>query len=163
MRNRGKSLLLHWKSSMNNSSGQSTLQLVIPLLIILLITLTLAFFMPTLSTVKTVALAAGIILFVVSFTSSQAALYILIFSMLLGPEIVVGKTAGAALGRGITLRLDDLILIIVSFGWLARMAVHKELGLFLRTPLNKPIAFYIIATLISTLIGAMMEIGRAHV
>ena len=141
---------------MNNSSGQSTLQLVIPLLIILLVTFSLAFFMPTMSAGRTIAVAAGIILFMVSFTSSQAALYILIFSMLLGPEIIVGKTTGASLGRGITLRLDDLILIIVGFGWLARMAIHKELGLFLKTPLNKPIAFYIIASLISTLIGAMM-------
>ena len=141
---------------MNNSSGQSTLQLIIPLLIILLLTLTLAFFMPTMSTKKTIAVAAGIILFIASFTSSQAALYILIFSMLLGPEIVVGKTAGAALGRGVTLRLDDFILVIIGLSWLARMAIYKELGLFLKTPLNKPIAFYIIASLISTLIGAMM-------
>jgi len=141
---------------MNNTSGQSTLQLVIPLLIILLLTFTIAFFMPTMSTGKTIALAAGIILLMVSFVSSQAALYILIFSMLLGPEIIVGKTTGASLGRGITLRLDDFILIIISFGWLARMAIHKELGLFLKTPLNKPIAFYIVASLISTLIAALM-------
>ena len=141
---------------MNNSSGQSTLQLVIPLLIILLVTFSLAFFMPAMSAGRTIAVAGGIILFMVSFTSSQAALYILIFSMLLGPEIIVGKTAGAALGRGITLRLDDFILLIIGFGWLARMAIKKELGLFLKTPLNKPIAFYIVATLISTLIGALM-------
>jgi O-antigen ligase len=141
---------------MNNSSGQSTLQLVIPLLIILLVTFSLAFLMPAMSAGRTIAVAAGMILFMVSFVSSQTALYILIFCMLLGPEIVVGKTAGAAIGRGITLRLDDLILIIIGFGWLARTAIHKELGLFLRTPLNKPIAFYILACLISTLIGAMM-------
>jgi len=141
---------------MNNSSGQSTLQLVFPLLLILLVTFSLAFFMPTMSAGKTLAVAAGIILFMVSFVSSQIALYILIFSMLLGPEIVVGQTGGASLGRGITLRLDDFILLIVSFGWLARMAIHKELGFFLKTPLNKPIAFYIIACLISTLIGGLM-------
>jgi len=141
---------------MNNSSGQSTLQLVIPLLIILLFAFAVAFFMPPLSTGKTIALAAGIILFVVSFVSSQAALYFLIFSMLLGPEIIVGKTTGASLGRGITLRVDDFILIIVGFGWLARMAIHKELGLFLKTPLNKPIALYILVSLISTLVGALM-------
>jgi len=108
------------------------------------------------STVKTVAVAGGIILFIVSFASSQIALYILILSMLLGPEIVIGTTVGASLGRGATLRVDDFILVIIGFSWLARMAVYKELGLFLKTPLNKPIAFYIIACLISTLIGALM-------
>ena len=141
---------------MNNSSGQSTIQLILPLLLILLFTLTFAYFMPAMSIGKTLAVAAGIILFMVSFTSSQAALYILIFSMLLGPEIIVGETGGASLGRGITLRVDDFILLIIGFGWLARMAIHKELGLFLKTPLNKPIAFYILASLISTLIGALM-------
>ena len=141
---------------MNNSSGQSALQLVGPLLIILILCLTLAFFMPRMSTVKTVAVAGGIILFIVSFASSQIALYILILSMLLGPEIVVGATGGGSLGRGATLRVDDFILVIIGFSWLARMAIYKELGLFLRTPLNKPIAFYIIASLISTLIGALM-------
>jgi O-antigen ligase len=141
---------------MNNTSGQSTLQLIIPLLLILLFTLTFAYFMPVMSTVKTLAIAAGIILFMVSFVSSQAALYILIFSMLLGPEMVVGETGGASLGRGITLRLDDFILLIIGFGWLARMAVYKELGLFLKTSLNRPIAFYILACFISTLIGALM-------
>jgi O-antigen ligase len=141
---------------MNNSSGQSTLQLIFPLLIILLVTFSMAFFMPAMSAGKTIAVAAGIILFVVSFVSSQIALYILIFSMLLGPEIIIGETGGATLGRGITLRLDDFILLIIGFGWLARMAIHKTLGFFLKTPLNKPIAFYIVAALISTLIGALM-------
>ena len=142
---------------MNNSSGQSTLQLIGPLLIILILILTFAFFMPRVSAGKTiVAVAAGMILFMVGFASSQIALYILIFSMLLGPEIVVGTTAGASLGRGVTLRLDDFLLVIIGFSWLARMALYKELGLFLKTPLNKPIAFYIIASLISTLIGALM-------
>jgi hypothetical protein len=141
---------------MNNSSGQSTLQLIGPLLVVLILCLILAFFMPRMSTVKTIAVAGGIILFVVSFASTQAALYILILATLLGPEIVVGTTAGGSLGRGVTLRIDDFILVIIGFSWLAKMALYKELGLFLKTPLNKPIAFYIIASLISTLIGAMM-------
>ncbi|MEE8317733.1 MAG: hypothetical protein V3S13_02335 [Candidatus Omnitrophota bacterium] len=145
---------------MNNSSGQSALQLIGPLLVILILTLTIAFFVPTMSAGKAIAVAAGIIIFMVSFASSQAALYILIFSMLLGPEMIVGATAGAALGRGITIRLDDLILMIIGFSWLARMAIYKELGLFLRTSLNKPIAFYIIVSLISTLFGAVM--GRVN-
>ena len=116
---------------MNNSSGQSTLQLIGPLLIILILILTLSFFMPRMSPGRTIAIAAGMILFMVSFASSQAALYILIFSMLLGPEIVVGTTAGTSLGRGVTLRLDDFLLAIIGFSWLAKMALYKELGLFL--------------------------------
>jgi len=145
---------------MNNSSGQSTLQLVGPLLIILILCLTVAFLIPRMSAGKTIAVAGGIVLFMVSFASSQIALYALILSMLLGPEIVVGATAGSTLGRGVTLRLDDFILVIIGFSWLARMAIYKELGFFLRTPLNRPIATYIIVCLISTLLGAFW--GRVN-
>ncbi len=111
--------------------------------------------MPRMSTVKTMALAGGMLLFIVSFASTQIALYILIFSMLLGPELVVGATAGTTLGRGVTLRVDDFILVIIGFSWLARMAIYKELGFFLRTPLNRPIAVYITLCLVSTFLGAL--------
>jgi hypothetical protein len=107
------------------------------------------------SVVRTMAIAGGMLLFIVSFASTQIALYILIFSMLLGPELVVGATAGSTLGRGVTLRVDDFILVIIGFSWLARMAIYKELGFFLRTPLNRPIAIYITVCLVSTLLGAL--------
>jgi len=144
-----------------NSNGQSTIQLIIPLLIILFVLLAFAMMVPKLSTAKTIAFAAGMVIFVVSFASTEIALYILIFSMLLSPEFMVGgATAGASLGRGVTLRLDDLILIIIGFSWLAKMSINKELGLFLKTPLNTPIAYYIIICLISTLLGSLF--GRVQ-
>ena len=135
--------------------GETTLQLIVPLVILLFILFGIAMIMPSLSPTKTLALAGGVVVFVVSFVSTEIALYILIFSMLLSPEFVVGTTAGATLGRGVTLRVDDFLLVIIGFSWVARMAINKELGLFLRTPLNKPIAYYIIICLVSTLLGAV--------
>ena len=143
-----------------NCKGQTTLQLILPLIIILLILVGTAFIIPNLSPTKTMALAAGMAIFVISFVSTEFGLFILIFSMLLSPEFVVGTTGGASLGRGVTLRLDDFLLVIIGFSWLAKMSIHKELGLFLRTPLNKPIAFYIIICLVSTLFGAIF--GRVN-
>jgi len=143
-----------------NCKGQSTLQLILPLIILLLILIGTAFIIPNLSPAKTMALAAGMVIFVISFVSTEFGLFILIFSMLLSPEFVVGTTGGASLGRGVTLRLDDFLLVIIGFSWLAKMSIHKELGLFLRTPLNKPIAFYIIICLVSTLFGAIF--GRVN-
>lgn len=141
-----------------NGNGQSTLQLILPLMIVLFLLLTVAVLIPRLSTVQTMTLTAGIIVFVISFTSTEAALFILIFSMLLSPEFIVGQTGGTAtLGRGITLRVDDFILIIIGFSWLAKMSIHQDLGLFLRTPVNRPIAFYLIVSLLATLFGTMFE------
>ena len=92
----------------------------------------------------------GLLIFIFSFVNVEFGLYLLIFSMLLSPEFVVGTTAGGSLGRGVTLRFDDILLIIIGTGWFARNAVYKELGLFLKTPLNKPIFFYLLACIIAT-------------
>ena len=138
-----------------NASGQTTLQLLLPLILLLVVLIAFAFMIPVLSTFQTFALAGGMIIFIAGFASTDIALYILIFSMLLSPEFVVGTTEGAALGRGVTLRLDDFLIVIIGVSWLAKMSIKKELGLFLKTPLNRPIAYYIIICLVSTLLGAM--------
>jgi len=77
--------------------------------------------------------------------------------MLLSPEINIGETTGASLQRGITLRFEDFLLVVIGFGWFARNAVNKELGLFLKTPLNKAILFYVLACLISTGLGILAD------
>ncbi len=96
-----------------------------------------------------------VVVFALTFLNTEAGLYILIFSMLLSPEIGVGATGGATLGRGVTLRLDDFLLAIIGFSWFAKTAVHKDLGLFLKTPLNRPIFYYMVACLVATGIGVM--------
>jgi hypothetical protein len=92
-------------------------------------------------------------IFSISFINIELGLYILIFSMLLSPEIAVGKTFGASLGRGVTLRLEDFLLVIIGFSWFAKNAVDKELGLFLKTPLNRAILFYALACIVATGFG----------
>jgi len=104
---------------------------------------------PTIMLLGVVALTV----FTVAFIKIEYGLYILIFSMLLSPEINIGQTEGASLGRGMTLRFEDFLLVIIGFSWFAKNAVYKELGLFSRTPLNKAILFYVLACLISTSFG----------
>jgi len=140
---------------MNQTSEQTPMGLILPLLIILFMAVGLAYMLPKLSTGQTLLLAGGIVFFIICLVSSRAAIYLLILSMLLSPEFIVGETKGSSMGRGITLRIDDFILILVGFSWLAKMAIHKKLGLFLQTPLNKPIGFYLMACLTSTFLGAM--------
>jgi O-antigen ligase len=108
------------------------------------------------STPAHMLLAAGLLLlFTASFINTEWGLYILIFSMLLSPEITVGGTAGSSLGRGVSLRLEDLILVVIGLSWFARNAVVKELGLFLKTPLNLPIFLYMLSCVLSTGFGLM--------
>jgi hypothetical protein len=110
------------------------------------------------------ALGVGVLLVVVvmALASTQLALYLLIFSMLLGPQIVAGGLGeGTTLGRGLTLRLDDLLLVIIGVAWLAKTALQKELGLVFRTPLNAPIAAYSVAAVVATGFGILA--GRVNV
>jgi O-antigen ligase len=74
--------------------------------------------------------------------------------MLLSPEIIAGDVGGkGTLGRGLTLRLEDFLLVFIGLSWFARTAVDKTLGLLQKTPLNQPIAAYIIVCIVATLWG----------
>ena len=104
----------------------------------------------------------GLVVLVIAIASDELALYLLIFSMLLGPEFIVGEIGqGPTLGRGLTFRLDDVLIVIIGFAWLAKTALYKELGLFLKTPLNRPIAAYSVAAIFATGVG--MIAGRVQV
>lgn len=100
-------------------------------------------------------------IFILSFINIEWGLYILIFSMLLSPEIILGQTSGSSLGRGVTLRFEDFLLIVISLSWFAKNAIYKELGLFRKTPLNKAILFYVLICIVSTGLGAIE--GRVEI
>ncbi len=105
-----------------------------------------------------VAVASALALLLVVLWSAEATFYVLVFSMLLSPEFIVGALAGtsATATRGITLRLDDYIIVIIGLAWLIRLAVYKEAAVFRRTPLNGPIVAYLGFSALVTLFGAMM-------
>src|SRR2546430_2771565 len=90
--------------------------------------------------------------FLVALVKTELGLYLVIFSMLLSPEIAAGSAALAE-HRRVVIRTEDLVLLVVAFSWLAKTAVNKELGLTLKTPLNRPIMGYITVTAIATLVG----------
>ena len=74
--------------------------------------------------------------FLVVFVRTELGLYLVIFSMLLSPEIGAGSSELAE-GRQVVIRTEDLVLLVVAFSWLAKTAVNKELGLTLKTQLNR--------------------------
>src|SRR2546428_7489924 len=90
--------------------------------------------------------------FLVVFVRTELGLYLVIFSMLLSPEIGAGSSELAE-GRQVVIRTEDLVLLVVAFSWLAKTGVNKGLGLALKTPLNRPILWYVAVTTIATLVG----------
>jgi len=121
-----------------------------------------AIFITKVSTGVAFLTITALIIIAASFLSAEVALYMLLISMLLSPEFIVGGLGGGgtAAGRGATLRFDDILLVIVGFSWFLKTAIRKELGLFLRTPLNRPIAYYFLFCIIATLLGFIM--GRVN-
>ncbi len=95
--------------------------------------------------------AAALAVFLVVFAKTEIGLYLVIFSMLLSPQF--GAGGAIAESRRIVLRSEDILLLVVALSWLAKTAVNKELGLAVKTPLNRPILAYVAATAIATLIG----------
>lgn len=100
---------------------------------------------PGLSFVITAAIAIGL----ATLINTDIALAILIFSMLFSPEFQVAE----APGRGVVVRIDDILLIVVFCTWIAKMAINKQLGLLRYTSLNRPIIVYILACFAATIIG----------
>ena len=122
-----------------------------------LICLALATVLASTSFLVSGGVIVGICIFIVCFVSTEASLYLLIFSMLLSPEIGMGDLSGGGGGsRGITIRSEDMLLVVMSFAWVVRMAVHKELGLVRETVLNRPIGYYVAICFFSTAMGLLL-------
>ncbi|MBI4456236.1 MAG: O-antigen ligase family protein [Acidobacteria bacterium] len=104
-------------------------------------------------------IAAGLVAAVVAFLRTEFAIYLLIVAMLLSPEVAVAQMAGGERSaKGVTLRFDDILLVIVGSAWFIKTALVKELNLLVDTPLNKPVFLYGISCIGSTLLG--MAAGR---
>src|SRR6266571_1592470 len=91
----------------------------------------LSLFIVSSDTAFSLRIVVGVAFLLLAFVSTRVGLYLLVFSMLLSPEFVIG------------------------FVWMAKMAIFKGGAPFLRTPLNGPIMFYIAAAGLATLIGVL--------
>lgn len=125
-------------------------------LIMALLAIMLAFGLTTTKPAVGAQIAAGFMILLIAFTSVSASLYLLIFSMLLSPEYGGGQMEGRGTGgRAVTIRLDDILLIIIGLSWLLKTIVFRELALIKRTPINRPIVYYMMACIVSTLLGVV--------
>jgi len=139
------------------NKAEPDIRIILPFIAVIVITLVGGMFITKVSIGIAFAIVGAIIIALICFMNPELGLYILICAMLLGPQFGVGGAAGEGVrGRGVTLRLDDILLLIIGFSWFLSTAVIKERGLFLKTPLNRYIAFYFLACILATLFGYMM-------
>lgn len=84
-----------------------------------------------------------------TFILPELGLMILIFSMLLSPEVKLGDV----LAREVVIRMDDILIVSVFLSWLAKSAIQKEMGLVIRSPLLGPILLYLGVCFLSSSLG----------
>ncbi|MCX7982646.1 MAG: O-antigen ligase family protein [Syntrophales bacterium] len=138
-------------------TGSETRSVPIVLALIVLLALASAIVTAKISIALSAVVVIGLIIAIFSFTNPEFGLYVLVVAMLLSPQVGLPGAEGEMVrGRGITLRVDDFLLAIIGLTWFFKTAIQKELGLFLRTPLNIPIAIYFIICVSSTILGYMM-------
>ncbi|MBI5185039.1 MAG: O-antigen ligase family protein [Nitrospinae bacterium] len=141
---------------LENDEGQAPIVLMAIIPICILVSM----FLPRVNLGVALGVGIGIFFFVVAFVKTEIALYILILSMLLSPEIGIGGGEGGQGGmeakKSIAIRIDDLLLVVMMLSYLGRMAVAKDIGIVGKTPLNKYIGFYLLACVFSTIVGMMM-------
>lgn len=105
-----------------------------------------------------IAIVASVIVAIVTFRNPENGLLVIIFSMLLSPEITIGKISGGNMpGRDIGIRVDDILIIVVFIAWLAHIAMDKEWKGFLKTPFDKLMLFLTALYIASTSIGVIAE------
>ena len=139
-----------FKSNNNLIGGQTSF-----LLVIAGFCLVIAVAMAKLPPAFGPAIVVGLAVFIATFMSTDAGLYLLICSMLLSPEFGGGGLEGGdtTASRGVTIRSEDMLLVLLGFAWLIRTAIHKDLGLFRPSPLNGAIGIYVAVYLFATLAG----------
>jgi O-antigen ligase len=143
LKNKTKSLMFNL--------GQIDIRVLVSLLILAVLSTLIGFRVARMQPLIPIALLAGIGIGIATLVNTNLGLTILIFSMLLSPEIPLAQTPE----RAVVVRIDDFLIMAVFFAWLAKTAVRKELGLLRKSPLNKPILAYIAVNIFATGLGIL--------
>ncbi|RMH56063.1 MAG: hypothetical protein D6679_10060 [Candidatus Hydrogenedentota bacterium] len=102
--------------------------------------------------------ASGLAIFIIAtivilFTiiDVEFGLYCLVAGMLLSPEIPLKFIKLPQ--REVVIRIDDIMIILVSAAWFAQVAVYGKLETLVSSPLNRPILWFSFLTIVSTARG----------
>lgn len=88
-----------------------------------------------------------------AFFSPRLSLVLLVFSMLLSPELNLAALSGT--GRNVVARYDDILLLIIFLSWFAKTTILKDKPLVSRSPVQNPILLYTAVCILSTASGVI--------
>lgn len=96
----------------------------------------------------TLAGLAAAVAVLLALLSPKSGLMLLVFSMLLSPELNLAGVAGT--NRNIVVRYDDVILLVLFLAWFAKTSILKNKPLMFRSPVQGPILLYTAVCVVST-------------
>lgn len=112
----------------------------------------LGFMASTVSPYILFTVSSALIVSLFAFSSPKLSLLLLLFSMLFSPEIGFGALTHS---RGVVVRYDDILLVIIFLAWLAKSAVLKGKAFVTDTPVQTPIIVYTSLCVLSTVFGIL--------
>jgi hypothetical protein len=109
------------------------------------------------NTNATVALALSGAVFGITMMRVAFGVYILMIAMLLSPEIEMGDVASGE--RAFTIRYDDLLIMVIFFGVMLKLAYDGRFSLWQPSPINIAILLYFGLCIVSTLLALDRNLG----
>ncbi len=105
----------------------------------------------------TIALAVSLLVFGVTLVRVEYGLFLLLVAMLLSPELEAGSV-GAHDERGVNLRYDDVLIIVIFLGVVVKHAFEGKALLWRPNPINAGIFAYYSVCIISTLLALRIAV-----
>lgn len=102
---------------------------------------------------QSLGLLVFLLVFIPTLIKPSIGFIIIIVSMLFSPDVSVGATSA----RDISVRVEDIFLLVVLLAWLIRTALTKNIAEVFRTKLSKPIFFYMAVCLLSTVLAIIFS------
>jgi len=103
--------------------------------------------------------AAGAILVAATLMNPEVGLYIVAVAAMFSPEIPIIRPAvgpGLQQQRPVVIRVEDILLGVLMASWFLKTGIRKELGILVRTPLNRPLFVFLMANIMATLFGVIL-------
>ncbi len=110
------------------------------------------------NTSLTVAAAISLLAFGATIFRVEYGLYLLLIAMLLSPEIEYGEV-GRDVGRDLSLRYDDILIVVIFLGVLVKNAFEGRPLAWRGSPINAGIVAYYGVCLLSTLFALRLSVG----
>ena len=95
----------------------------------------------------------GVLLTLGTFFKPRFGLVVMLFFIMISTDMPIGRDASAMGGRSVTVRIEDIILLIVSAGWLLNRARTRSLSLIKSCPLYAPILAMSFVIVVATIVG----------